>query len=105
VTEIREFYQNQTVTINTKKWQSFSRHSEGPDGFGHRDSRTMNTRLYAQVERDMQRMMDDHGASSLRLVELSGESETYVDDLENQNFGPRASTQGSRIKCNQSITV
>ena len=24
VTEIREFYQNQTITINTKKWQSFS---------------------------------------------------------------------------------
>jgi TRAP-type C4-dicarboxylate transport system substrate-binding protein len=51
----------------------------------------MNTKLYAQVEKDMQRMMDDHGASFLKVSTKSFQDKVkpYVDELENQNFWPK----------------
>ena len=92
VTEIKEFYQNQTVTINTKKWQSFSPAiQKALTDAATETARTMNTKLYAQVEKDMQRMMDDHGASFLKVSTRSfqGKVKPYVDELENQNFWPK----------------
>jgi TRAP-type C4-dicarboxylate transport system substrate-binding protein len=92
VTEIKEFYQNQTVTINTKKWQSFSPAiQKALTDAATETALTMNTRLYAQVEKDMQRMMDDHGASFLKVSTRSfqGKVKPYVDELENQNFWPK----------------
>jgi TRAP-type C4-dicarboxylate transport system substrate-binding protein len=92
VTEIKEFYQNQTVTINTKKWQSFSPAiQKALTDAATETARTMNTKLYAQVEKDMQRMMDDHGASFLRVSTKSFQDKVkpYVDELENQNFWPK----------------
>jgi len=92
VTEIKEFYQNQTVTINTKRWQSFSPAiQKALTDAATETALTMNTRLYAQVEKDMQRMMDDHGASFLKVSTRSfqGKVKPYVDELENQNFWPK----------------
>ena len=92
VTEIKEFYQNQTVTINTKKWQSFSPAiQKALTDAATETALTMNTRLYAQVEKDMQRMMDDHGASFLKVSTKSFQDKVkpYVDELENQNFWPK----------------
>lgn len=92
VTEIKEFYQNQTVTINTKKWQSFSPAiQKALADAATETARTMNTKLYGQVEKDMQRMMDDHGASFLKVSTKSFQDKVkpYVDELENQNFWPK----------------
>ncbi len=92
VTEIKEFYQNQTITINAKKWQSFSPAvQKAITDAATETARTMNTKLYAQVEKDMQRMTDDHGAAFIRVSTKSFQEKVkpYVDELENQNFWPK----------------
>ncbi|HSB05105.1 MAG TPA: TRAP transporter substrate-binding protein [Thermodesulfobacteriota bacterium] len=92
VTEIKEFYQNQMITINAKKWQSFSPAIQKAFNEAATEvAKTMNARLYAQVEKDMQRMTDDHGAAFIRVSTKSFQDKVkpYVDELENQNFWPK----------------
>ena len=92
VTEIKEFFQNQMITINNRRWQSFS--PEIQKAFNEAATevaKSMNERLYTQVEEDMQRMMDDHGASFLRvsLKTFQQKDKPYIDELENQGFWPK----------------
>jgi TRAP-type C4-dicarboxylate transport system substrate-binding protein len=92
VTEIKEFFQNQTLVINNKKWQSFPPAiQKAINEAATETARTMNTKLYAQVEKDMQRMMDDHGAAFLRVSLKSFQEKVRpsVEELENQNFWPK----------------
>jgi TRAP-type C4-dicarboxylate transport system substrate-binding protein len=92
VTEIKEFFQNQTLVINNKKWQSFPPAIQKAINEAATEmARTMNTKLYAQVEKDMQRMMDDHGAAFIRvsLKSFQEKVKPSVDELENQNFWPK----------------
>ncbi len=92
VTEIKEFYQNQTITINNKKWQSFSPAIQKAfNDSATQVAKTMNERLYTQVEKDMQKMTDDHGAAFIRvsLKSFQEKVKPYVDELENQNFWPK----------------
>ncbi len=92
VTEVKEFFQNQMITINAKRWKSFSPATQKAlDEVATEVAQTMNAKLYAQVDKDMQRMMDDHGAAFLRvsLKSFQEKVKPYVDDLENQNFWPK----------------
>lgn len=92
VTEIKEFYQNQTISINSKRWQSFSPEIQKAISSAATEvAQTMNTRLYSQVEKDMQKMTDDHGASFIRVSTKSFQDKVrpYVEELENQNFWPK----------------
>ena len=92
VTEIKEFFQNQTITINYKRWKSFSPAIQKVFIDAATEvAKRMNDNLHAQVEKDMQRMMDDHGASFLKVSTKSFRDKVkpYVDELENQNFWPK----------------
>lgn len=92
VTEIKEFYQNQTISINSKKWQSFSPEIQKALGEAATEvALAMNAKLYSQVEKDMQRMMDDHGAVFLKVGTKSFQDKVkpYVEELEAQNFWPK----------------
>ena len=51
----------------------------------------MNVLLYEQVEKDIQKIMDEHGASFIRISLKSFQEKVkpLVDELESQNFWPK----------------
>jgi TRAP-type C4-dicarboxylate transport system substrate-binding protein len=92
VTNINEFLQNNTIAIGSKRWKSFSPSiQKAMNEAAIEMARKMNALLYEQVEKDIQRMMDDHGASFIRvsLKSFQEKVKPLVDELEGENFWPK----------------
>jgi len=92
VTTINEFFQNNTITINEKKWRSLTpAFQKALTDAATEMTKKMNQELYAQVESDIQKMMDEHQAVFIRVGQKSFQEKVrpYVDELESQNFWPK----------------
>ena len=92
VTTINEFFQNNTITINEKKWRSLTpAFQKALTDAATEMTKKMNQELYAQVESDIQKMMDEHQAVFIRVSQKSFQEKVrpYVDELESQNFWPK----------------
>jgi TRAP-type C4-dicarboxylate transport system substrate-binding protein len=92
VTNINEFFQTNTLAIGEKRWKSFSpSYQKAMNEAVTEMALKMNVLLDDQVEKDIQRMTDEHGASFIRVGLNSFRDKIFplIDELEKQNFWPK----------------
>ncbi len=92
VTNVNEFFQTNTIAINEKRWKSFSPPIQKAINEAAAEmARKMSELTTVQVEKDIQKMMDDHGASFIQVSLKSFQEKVrpLVDELESQNTWPK----------------
>lgn len=92
VTNVNEFFQTNTIAINEKRWKSFSPAiQKAINEAAAETAKKMSDLTNIQVEKEIQKMMDDHGASFIRvsLKSFQEKVKPLVDELESQNTWPK----------------
>jgi TRAP-type transport system periplasmic protein len=92
VTNVNEFFQTNTIAISEKRWKSFSPPIQKAINEAAAEmARKMSELTNIQVEKEMQKMMDDHGASFIQvsLKSFQEKVKPLVDELESQNTWPK----------------
>jgi len=92
VTNVNEFFQTNTIAINEKRWKSFSPTiQKAINEAAVETAKRMSELTTLQVEKDIQKMMDDHGASFIQVSLKSFQEKVrpLVDELESQNTWPK----------------
>jgi TRAP-type C4-dicarboxylate transport system substrate-binding protein len=92
VTNVNEFFQTNTIAINEKRWKSFSPAlQKAINEAAAETAAKMSELTTAQVDKDIQTMMDSHGASFIRvsLRSFVEKVRPLIDEMENQNVWPK----------------
>jgi len=92
VTNVNEFFQTNTLAITEKRWKSFSPViQKAINEAAAETAKKMSDLTTLQVEKEIQKMMDDHGASFIQVSLKSFQEKVrpLVDELENQNTWPK----------------